>query len=82
MKNQMPKTIDDYILLLNDAKEKFGGNLEVYLVNFEDHIYNPEQHYGIRDVMLYNPAMATSLYTVKSNVTSSEEKLRLLFVSS
>ena len=80
MKNQMPKTIDDYILLLTEAKEKFG-NLEVYLVYDKDEISNPDEHFETSDVVLYNPVITTSLYPVESNVTSSEEKSRLLFVS-
>ena len=76
----MPKTIDDYILLLTEAKEKFG-NLEVYLVYDKDEISNPDEHFETSDVVLYNPVITTSLYPVESNVTSSEEKSRLLFVS-
>ena len=79
MKNQMPKTIGDYILLLTEAKEKFG-NLEVYFVYAEDQTSNPDVHYEIGDAVIYTPVITTSLYPVKSNVTSSEEKSRLIFV--
>ena len=81
MENQMPKTIDDYIILLTEVKKKLGGNLEVYFVYDEDETSNPDEHYEIGDVVLYNPVITTSLCPVKSSVTSSEEKSRLLFVS-
>lgn len=81
MKNQMPKTIEDYICLLTEGKEKFG-NLEVYFVYDEDKTSNPDEHCAIGDTVIYTPCTTTSLYPVKSNVTSSEEKSRLLFVAS
>ena len=75
MKNQMPKTIDDYIILLNEAKAQYGGNIGVKYVNEKDMIDSAGHHYDFDDIVIFGGH--TSLIDSNDKVEP-----RLIFVAS
>jgi len=48
-----PQTVDDYILLLQAVKEKYG-NLQVRRV-FEENVNDSDDYYDFEDIMVASP---------------------------
>jgi hypothetical protein len=48
-----PQTVDDYILLLQAVKEKYG-NLQVRRA-FDENVNDPDEYYDFEDIMVTSP---------------------------
>ena len=65
-------TIDDYIAMLQDARAKVGGHIEVRFVN-ECYVHDRDEHYQPEDVILFG-----SQSMIRTN-KNCDKDTRLLF---